>query len=149
MDLHAYALMEEVEEIKDYIKKNYGDVPRIRGVRFMKLESDWTGEDLNEERLIHDKYVGQDVIYIHTRSGSCGNWYSEDSNYIYFGADKWEESNSELFLEHVNDSLDWTYATHYFKAVVDDDYNNIINQLNKLYNSSVSENETELNEHDV
>ena len=40
MDLQAYTLSHD-EMINNYIKENYGEVPRLRGVRFMKVEEKW------------------------------------------------------------------------------------------------------------
>ena len=144
IDLIAFATS-QIEEVGNYIKKYYGDVPRIRGVRFMKLESktenkpnidvtDLFPTDEIDEVIynsdinsVFNKYTGQDVIYIHTRCGDCGKGYDdEESNYVYCGAKKWEEEHKDLFLEHVTDPFDSTYCTHYFKAVIDEDYKKFI-----------------------
>lgn len=111
MDLQAYVISKDME-IMSYANKHYGDIPRLRGVRFMKLETP-CGDS------VFDSYCGKDVIYIHTR---CGG-----DNYEFFEADEWE-NNNPLFLEGVDDDFDCTYRDHYFEAVVDDEYNNIINQ---------------------
>lgn len=138
MDLGAYVIMEE-PEIKAYLEKHYGDVPRPRGVRFMALHKE---TDCDEDDVVFKKYCGQDIIYIHTRCGECGMGFDykpkdpeQDlrSNYEYFGADKWEEAHKDLFLEHEADDDDKTYASHYFKAVVDDEYRAIIDNLKKLF----------------
>lgn len=50
----------------------------------------------------------------------------EDSNYISCGAKDWEESNKDLFLDHITDKFDSTYCTHYFKAVINDEYNELL-----------------------
>ena len=129
MDLQGYALSHD-EMINNYIKENYGEVPRLRGVRFMKVEEKWD-TDYAEDKL-HDKYVGTDTIYIHTRCGDCGRGYDdEDSNYVYCGAKKWEEQNKDKFLEHITEDFDPTYCSHYFKAVVNDEYNKILYLFNK------------------
>lgn len=116
MDLQAYMISGD-EDIMSYIDKHYGKIPRLRGVRFMKLETPYDEETYQDE--VFNSHCGKDVIYIHTR---CGG-----GNYEYCEADKWENSNP-LFLESVDDDFDCTYRDHYFEAVVDDEYNNIINQ---------------------
>ncbi len=143
MDLIAYSNLRQ-EKIDKYIKKYYGEVPRIRGIRFMKREVPVNGKpnidgtdlfpidefeeiDYSDVNDMFNKYAGQDVIYLHTRCGDCGRGYDdEDSNYIYCGAKEWEEKHKDLFLEHITDPFDSTYCTHYFKAVVDDLYKEII-----------------------
>lgn len=130
MDLYAHCMKDE-EFISKYINENYGEIPRYRGVRFMKTESLWKGNvNSQEEVYIHNKYVGTDTIYIHTRCGDCEKGYDdEDSNYVYCGAKNWEENNKDKFLEHITEKFDSTYCTHYFKAVINDDYNKIIKML--------------------
>lgn len=158
MDLIAYKILNSDDEIskmiKDYVLKNYGDVPRCRGVRLMKIETpveegDHAVVDVNDilgspidnsyytgQNYLFNKYAGQDVIYIHTRCGDCGMGYDdEDSNYVSCGAKDWEENNHEVFLDHITDSFDSTYCTHYFKAIIDDDYNAIINKINEVLES--------------
>jgi len=128
MDLFAYITKQD-EEISKYIDKYYGDIPRCRGVRFMKVEMP-IENDGGEDSEVFNQYVGQDVIYIHTRCGDCGMGYDDpDSNYVYCGADVWEEEHEDLFLDHVTDDFDMTYCSHYFKAVIDNDYNKIIEKL--------------------
>lgn len=127
MDLYAYALSRD-ELVDKYIKENYGDVPRLRGVRFMKIEQ--KTEECDNEAKLFNKYAGKDVIYIHTRCGNCGYAFSTPgSNYKEFEADKWEEAHKDLFLEHINEDFDETYCTHYFKAVKNADYFQILKQL--------------------
>lgn len=127
MDLYAYALTTD-GKVDNYIKKNYGEVPRLRGVRFMKIAEKCNEEDA--ELKMFDKYVGTDTIYIHTRCGNCGMGYDdEDSNYAYYGAKEWEEKNKDKFLEHITEEFDQTYCTHYFKAVVNDEYKEILKLL--------------------
>lgn len=135
MDLYAHQLKEE-EKIEKYIKENYGEVPRNRGIRFMKVETPYSEELIKKYpstkyiAKMFNKYVGQDVIYIHTRCGNCGLGYKNPrSNYISCGAKKWEEQNKDKFLEHITDSFDKTYCTHYFEAVINDDYKEIIEML--------------------
>lgn len=142
MDLIAYT-NSQFDKVHDYVTKYYGDIPRLRGVCFMKMEkpiyegkpnvdtvdlfSECIGEDYTDINTMFNKYAGQDVIYIHTRCGDCGKGYDdEDSNYIYCGAKAWEESNKDLFLDHITDKFDSTYCTHYFKAVVNDEYNELL-----------------------
>lgn len=126
MDLYAYQVSSD-EDVKRYIKRYYGDIPRMRGVRFMKLHKKIYDDDNTQNMRMFHKYCGEDVIYIHTRCGDCGAGFdSEDSNYIHFEADKWEEKHKDLFLDHCIDSSDSTYCDHYFKAVIDDDYKKIL-----------------------
>lgn len=142
MDLIAYS-NGQIDLFKDYLTKYYGDIPRFRGARLMKFEeevedkpnidvSDMFGVDeevdYSEVNKMFNKYVGQDVIYIHTRCGSCGDYDDEDNNYIYCGAKAWEEKYKDLFLEHITDPFDKTYCTHYFKAVINDEYQAIIDK---------------------
>lgn len=128
MDLGAYMVAER-KEVAEYIKKNYGDVPRMRGVRFMKIEEPVPNEEKSPQIDMFNRYCGQDVIYIHTRCGDGGMGFEdEDSNYIACGAEEWEEKNKELFLEHIADEFDSTYCDHYFKAVVNDEYAELIKE---------------------
>jgi hypothetical protein len=143
MDLGAFANTRNAL-VSKYIEESYGDVPRLRGVRFMKVESvvdekpnvdvldifnleDDEAIDYTEEIDMFNKYVGEDVIYIHTRCGDCGMGYDSDSsNFVYCGAKDWEEKYKDLFLDHITEPFDTTYCTHYFKAVINDDYNKIL-----------------------
>lgn len=118
MDLQAYMTSKD-NDVMSYINKHYSGIPRLRGVRFMKLEALEMNEYTYQDELFNS-YCGEDVIYIHTR---CGGYNYED-----FEADKWENDNP-LFLKGVDDCFDETYRDHYFKAVIDDDYKNIINLL--------------------
>lgn len=122
MDLGACL---NIPSLDDYVSKHYGDVPRIRGIRFMKLEKP-TGRP---ERCmqVFDGYCGKDVIYIHTRCGSAQYGDDDpDANYRAFGADAWEQANQDTFIESLNDEFDGTYRDHYFKAVVDDEYERLM-----------------------
>lgn len=128
MDLYAHILNRE-EKINKYINYNYGEVPRIRGVRFMLVEQKVKSPESDEE-YVFNRYVGTDTIYIHTRCGDCRMGYDdEDSNYVSCGAKDWEDKYKSLFLEHITEEFDSTYCTHYFKAVINDDYKEIIEQL--------------------
>ena len=149
MDLIAFENNRNNKKIRDYINKHYGDVPRMRGVRFMKIEERVSDKpnmdvtdlfeiesenfaDYTEAIKMFNKYVGQDVIYIHTRCGDCHLGYdNENSNYVSCGAKEWEEEHKDLFLEHITDPFDSTYCTHYFKAVIDDDYKDILERTDK------------------
>lgn len=133
MDIYAF-LMGESPEVQKYLTENYGEIPRFRGVRFMKTQevnTEVPDEEKGAEELMFDKYCSQDVIYIHTRCGNCGDedYEDEESNYVYCGGKEWEESLSDLFLDHITEEFDRTYCTHYFKAVINEDYNRIINLL--------------------
>ena len=130
MDLGAYIVSQD-NKVAEYIKKNYGEVPRMRGVRFMKLEKPVSNEEKSAQIDMFNKYCGQDVVYIHTRCGDCGmtlGFKSKDSNYIACGAKDWEEKNKKLFLDHITDEFDCTYCDHYFKAVVNDEYAELIKE---------------------
>jgi len=116
MDLYA-TLLDDDKQVHAYVIKHYGDIPRLRGVRFMRYETPDACSFNDAQGAMWRKYCGKDVIYIHTR---CGNYNYED-----YGADKWEQSHSDTFLESVEDSGDCTYRDHYFTAVLDDDYNKI------------------------
>ena len=131
MDLYAYSLT-EVPEINNYIEKHYGNVPRLRGVRFMKVYDRKDFEDYEWDEMFLS-YCGQDVIYIHTRCGDCGMGFNdEDSNYVYCGGKEWEEKHKDLFLDHHSDEYDSTYCDHYFKAVIDDEYKAILNMFKNM-----------------
>ena len=128
MDLGAYVTA-EIKEVADYIKKNYGEVPRMRGVRFMKTEEPVPNLEKSPQIDMFNKYCGQDVVYIHTRCGDCGRGFKDKtSNYIYCGAKDWEKENKALFLEHISDEFDSTYCDHYFKAVLGEEYDELIKE---------------------
>ena len=122
MDLGAYM---QIPSLEGYVTKHYGDVPRLRGIRLMKLEKE-SGE-YGRQMEMFDSHCGEDVIYIHTRCGSAG-WGDDDpdANYISCGGKDWEESNPDTFIESINDEWDGTYRDHYFKAVIDDEYKQLI-----------------------
>lgn len=122
MDLGAYA---NIPTLGSYVAKHYGKVPRLRGIRLMKLEKP-TGER-GEQMQVFDGYCGQDVIYIHTRCGSA-YWGDEDpeANYISCGGKEWEGANSDTFIESLNDEWDGTYRDHYLKAVIDNEYRQLL-----------------------
>lgn len=122
MDLGAYM---QIELLKDYVARNYGEPPRLRGVRLMRFEEP-SGEP-EYQMQVFDGYCGQDVVYVHTRCGSaCWGDDDPDANYIACGGRAWEESNPDTFIESLNDEWDGTYRDHYFKAVVDDEYKAIV-----------------------
>lgn len=122
MDLGAYC---NIGTMEDYVVKNYGDVPRLRGIRLMKLEEK-TGEGGPQMELF-DSMCGEDVVYIHTRCGSCGLGDDDpDTNYTACGGKEFEERNADKLLASINDEFDGTYRDHYFKAVVDDEYGKLL-----------------------
>lgn len=124
MDIYAY-LVSQDQKIEEFITKSYGDVPRLRGCRFMKLEEPMEEEVMAAE--IFNQYCGQDVIYICTRCGDCGVGYDdENSNYQYCGGEKWEQENKDCFITHCTDSYDRTYCDHYFKVKDWEEYNQIL-----------------------
>lgn len=122
MDLGAFMVSQD-NAVAEYISKNYGEVPRMRGVRFMKLEKPVPNEEKSPQIDMFNKYCGQDVLYIHTRCGDCGMGFKNKySNYVSCGAKDWEKLNKKLFLEHISDEFDDTYCDHYFKAVLGEEY---------------------------
>lgn len=130
MDLKAFANTYN-EILSDYIEKNYGEIPRCRGYELMKLAEKY-GDDSDEQTSLYNSFVGQDVIYIHTRCGDCGLGYEdEESNYVYCGAKDWEEEHKDLFIAHCTDEFDSTYCDHYFKAVINDEYKELIKEGKK------------------
>ena len=125
MDLGAYM---QVDYLCDCVTRFYGEVPRLRGIRFMRVEEPvdadgyWQLEEFN-------RLCGHDVVCIHTR---CGGGLDEDdpcSNYVSCGGRDWEESNDGLFIRSFDDAWDATYRDHYFRAVVDDEYLGLVKQL--------------------
>lgn len=106
MDLYAYA------RIGDWSDLLPSTPPRPRGIRLMKIEISTNGE-----LPTFDSFVGQDVIYVHTRCGECGG--GEDSNYVSFGMDEWEESLGDLLLASEDESFDCTYRDTYMKVPED------------------------------
>lgn len=125
MDLRAYANTYS-EKLSDYIEKNYGEIPHCRGYELMKLVEKYEN-DSDEQTSLYNSFVGQDVIYIHTRCGDCGLGYEdEESNYVYCGAKEWEEKYKDLFIAHFTDEFDDTYCDHYFRAVINNEYKDLI-----------------------
>lgn len=122
MDLGAYA---NIEALESYVARHYGEVPRLRGIRLMRVEEP-TG-CCGRQMEVFDGYCGKDVVYIHTRCGSAF-WGDEDpdANYVSCGGREWEEANPDTFIESLNDKWDGTYRDHYFMAVVDDEYKAMI-----------------------
>lgn len=130
MDLKAFENTYD-EKLSNYIEKNYGEIPRCRGYELMRLVEKY-GNDSDEQTSLYDSFVGQDVIYIHTRCGNCGLGYEdEESNYVYCGAKEWEAKYKDLFIAHCTDEFDRTYCDHYFKAVINDEYNDLVKEGKK------------------
>lgn len=122
MDFGAYVRM---ESLQGYVEKHYGMPPRPRGIRLMKVESKVEEGDAQFE--MYNSFCGEDVIMLHTRCGTCGLG-EEDSegNYRYCGMDEYEEDNAEYFVGAIDDGWDSTYRDTYLKAVVDDEYKQLI-----------------------
>lgn len=128
MDLGAYVL---IDALGDYVQEVCGELPpRLRGLRLMKVE---TSENFDAEDFTYahnrqfSELCGKDYIYIHTRcGGSDGN---DESNYYYFGMDKWEKEHGAF---GVDDGYDHTYRDTYIPAVVNDTYKELIAELEKL-----------------
>jgi len=127
MDLGAYMLGQH-ELLKAYVDEHYGEVPRFRGVRFMKYEKLDDPDD--EQERMFASHCGEDVVYIHTR---CGG-----SNYEYFEADMWEAGH-DTFIESMDDAFDCTYRDHYFRAVPGDDYDAICAQFEEALKEEACE----------
>ena len=126
MDLYAY-MISQAGDVARYIESAYGKVPRMRGVRFMKIETPDACDDDTYQGEMFRRHCGDDVVYIHTRCGSA--WWGDDdesSNYISCGGREWEEANADTFIESCNDEFDGTYRDHYFKAVVCPEYDKIV-----------------------
>lgn len=130
MDLWAFTLWQD-DKIRIYLQKHYWEIPRFRWARFMKVETK-SNMDRSEQFNMFDKYVWQDVIYIHTRCWWV-DW-DEYSNYNACWGKEFEENNKELFLEWIDDEFDPTYRDHYFKAVIDDKYKEILDMFNSEKN---------------
>lgn len=122
MDLFAHAVMEHCEKLRDYVTKHYGEPPRWRGVRLMRDQRREACADSHQMET-YNGFVGQDVVYIHTR---CGG-----SNYEYFDMDEWEGRNSEHLLAAVDD-IDCSYRDTYLKAVPGEDYDRAVEALREL-----------------
>ena len=126
MDLYAYMLMPKLEE---YVKKVCGELPpRMRGIRLMKVESadDFDAIDLTYESTREfAERCGQDYIYLHTRCGGA--------NYEHFEMDRWEEEHGAVGF---TDSFDSTYRDTYIPAVIDDEYNALIEDLKHMKEES-------------
>ena len=124
MDLFAYMLSEK-PEVKHYIEKNYGPIPRFRGARLMRYARPQVCSDQGAQSEMWEDMCGKDIIYIHTRCGGCWDETDPDSNYIACGGKEWEESHKDTFISSVDETFDNTYRDHYFTAVIDDEYNKI------------------------
>lgn len=127
MDLYAYML---TPKLKEYVKKVCGELPpRMRGICLMKVKNadDFDAIDLTHESMREfAKRCGKDYIYIHTRCGGSGN---DESNYYYFGMDKWEKEHGAFGID---DGYDYSYRDTYIPAVVNDTYKELIAELEKL-----------------
>lgn len=128
MDYGANQILDKDSLVRKYIKENYGDVPQLVGIRLMEKEERTRG--LGTQMAMFDKYVGEQVIYFHTKCGISGlNFNDENSNYRYFKADEWEKEHEDTYLDHFADKEDSNYCDHYFKAVVNEDYNELLRIL--------------------
>ena len=108
MDLYAYS---QIENLKQYLKDNNIEVPRLRGLRLMKKE-----EIVSTEDNLFNRYAGQNVLYVHARIGGDNrDYYSED----------WEKIRQHpLYLDDCDDEFDTTYCDIYYdldKAVAKND----------------------------
>lgn len=126
MDLGAYVNIDALEE---YVAKHYGEVPRLRGIRFMEAEE--PDENPGTRQMeVYNSYCGKPVVYVHTRCGSaCWGDGDPDANYMYCGGKEFDERNSELLLDSLNDEWDGTYRDHYLKAIEDDEYKALLKRM--------------------
>lgn len=122
MDLGAFV---NIDSMKKYVVSNYGDVPRLRGIRLMRVEEK-TGEGGRQMDLF-DSMCGKDIVYIHTRCGSYQYGDDDpDANYMACGGMEFDRRNADRLIASINDEFDGTYRDHYFHAVVDDEYERLI-----------------------
>lgn len=126
MDLYAYVTEHELGSgLSEYIAAHYGTPPRDRGALLMKLEEPMD-DPYGVQDMMFNSHCGEDVVFVHTRCGGCGDECDEDSNYQSCGGREWEEANADTFLEHVTDEYDCTYMDHYFRAVEGEDYQRVL-----------------------
>lgn len=126
MDLMAYV---QIDGLAGYVERHYGRPPRLRGLRLMRVEREFTPPTPTPQLDLFNGFVGQDVVYVHTRCGAYGDEGNPRRNYRSFGADEWERSNPDTFITSVDDEYDPTYRDHYFRAVVDDEYEALLESL--------------------
>ena len=127
MDLGAYVIS-RAQLVDEYVRRHYGEVPRMRGVRLMRFEEPI--ESTGPQDDMFNSHCGKDVVYIHTRCGSaCWGDDDPDANYVGCGGKAWEEANPDTFIESVNDWFDGTYRDHYFRAVPGKDYDEMCAQF--------------------
>ena len=119
MDLGAYA---NIGLLRPYAESCYGFIPRLRGIRLMKVEEP-TGEG-GEQMNLYDSMCGEDAVYVHTRCGS--------SNYEECGGAEFEDRNADSLIAATDDELDPTYRDHYLKAVVNGEYESLLAELADL-----------------
>lgn len=123
MDLGAFM---QIGIYESYVTSAFGEVPRLRGIRLMRLEKLVENPGCMQERIFN-QFVGQDVVYIHTRCG--GSASNHDSNYVCCGGKEFEDRNADNLILALNDEFDGTYRDHYLRAVVNDDYLALIEEL--------------------
>lgn len=112
MDLYAYTRIEDLKELLP------SEPPRLRGIRLMSTEEPVEYPESLQAKTFN-KYVGKDVIYIHTRCGACFGDDNSDSNYVACGLKDWEEENKDLVLDSINDNFDCTYRDTYIMVSED------------------------------
>lgn len=106
MDLFAYS---QIEKYRHFLDEQDISIPRLRGIRLMKSETKipeiMIDDDNKEQYELFNKYVGEDVIYVHARIGGP-NWY-------YYEGDKLTEHPD--YLDRCDDACDCTYCDIYFR----------------------------------
>ena len=111
MDLGAYTQIGLLEELLP------SQPPRIRGLRLMRFEEEYVDDSAQGDMF--NSFLGQDILYIHTRCGSCGDDYDPDYNYISCGLRDWEEAHADLLVGSINDDFDCTYRDTYITIPAD------------------------------
>jgi len=112
MDLYAYTRIEDLKELLP------SEPPRLGGIRLMSTEEPVEYPESLRAKTFN-KYVGKDVIYIHTRCGARFGDDNSDSNYVTCGLKDWEEENKDLVLDSINDDVDCTYRDTYIMVSED------------------------------
>lgn len=116
MDLGAYF---NIGLLREYAESCYGFIPRLRGIRLMRIEQ--PSNERGEQMELFDSMCGKDVVYIHTRCGS--------DNYSECGGEEFESRNADALIAAIDDESDYTYRDHYFKAVINDEYKGLLAEL--------------------
>lgn len=108
----------------NYLYEIFGDIPDCRTIGFEKMQEPYLwGYLLNKNEtpiayLVEQFYEGRDVIRLEVRT-----------NYISkYQLTKWLNKNRDKLLRKI---YDYDSVTCYFKAIINDDYNKIIEMFKK------------------